>query len=360
MLAVSASRPGVVELSVLVSGTGEEIAAIAYPQLVGDVCEGDAVLLNAVALELRLGTGGADIVVAVLREGDVPARSSGRVVKMRYSPHQVNVDAAEDVGSDHREVMERADSLRGSPVVWTPLHSMVACAVAGARVTGAERVVYVMTDGAALPAGLSRSAHRLRATGLLDAVITTGQAFGGDLETVNVFSGLLAARHVAGADVIVVGDGPGNTGTATTWGASDIESALSLHAAAVLEGRPVAALRISFADPRERHRGVSHHVLTALGRVVTSPVDVAVPVVEDQQRRAQVWNALDGAGLPERHQLVEVNGRPALDLLDEGGIEVRSMGRTPADDPEFFLAAGAAGILAGRMAARSKRWRASR
>src|SRR5437764_9865617 len=268
--AVTASRPGAVELSVRLSSS-EEIAAIAYPQLVGDVAPGDDVLLNAVGLELELGTGGADVVVAVVRDQVLPASSGGRIVELRYSPHQVNVDAVEEVGGEHRAVMEHVDSLDGTPVVWTPLHSMVAPVAAGAHAAGAERVVYVMTDGAALPAGLSRLGHRLREAGLLDAVITTGQAFGGDLEAVSVFSGLLAARHVVAADIIVVGDGPGNTGTGTTWGASDIESALSLHAAAVLGGRPVAPLRISFTDRRERHQGISHHTLTALGRVVTTP-----------------------------------------------------------------------------------------
>jgi hypothetical protein len=33
------------------------------------------------------------------------------------------------------------------------------------------------------------------------------------------------------------------------------------------------------------------------------------------------------------------------------------MGRTPAQDPAFFLSAGAAGVLAGRMAAGSRRYR---
>ena len=34
------------------------------------------------------------------------------------------------------------------------------------------------------------------------------------------------------------------------------------------------------------------------------------------------------------------------------------MGRTAVDDPVFFLAAGAAGVLAARMAAGSRAWRA--
>jgi hypothetical protein len=217
-----------------------------------------------------------------------------------------------------------------------------------------------MTDGAALPAALSRLVGELRAAGLLDSVITAGQAFGGDLEAVNTFTGLLAAKVAAGADVVVVGDGPGNTGTDTLWGSTDIESAMSLNAAAILEGRPVAALRISFADPRERHRVVSHHVLTALARVTLAPVHVAVPVVADEGRRAAVWASLREARLEERHQLVEVTGEPALDLLEDRGITPESMGRTRSQDPEFFLAAGAAGVLAGRMAVAGEGWKRDR
>jgi hypothetical protein len=132
---------------------------------------------------------------------------------------------------------------------------------------------------------------------------------------------------------------------------------MSLNAAAILGGRPVAALRVSFADTRDRHRGVSHHSLTALSRVAMASVHVAVPAMEDADHRQAVWAALRQAKLDERHQLVEVNGRPALDLLTEHGIEPVSMGRGVAEDPEFFLAAGSAGVLAGRMAAGDRAWR---
>jgi hypothetical protein len=171
-----------------------------------------------------------------------------------------------------------------------------------------------------------------------------------------VFSGLLAARE-AGADVIVAGDGPGSAGTATEWGASSLDSAMSLNAAGILGGRPVAALRISFADPRDRHRGVSHHSLTSLTRVALVETHVAVPVIEDEELRLLVWEALRAAKVDLRHQLVEVTGQPALDLLSDRGIEPSSMGRGVSDDPEFFLAAGAAGVLAGRMAVHDHAWR---
>ena len=129
-----------------------------------------------------------------------------------------------------------------------------------------------------------------------------------------------------------------------------------MNAAALLGGRPVAALRISFADDRPRHHGVSHHSLTILGQVCTAEVTVAVPVLEGAERSA-VWDALRTARLEERHQLVEADGRPALAELERAGVRGESMGRTPADDPAFFLAAGAAGVLAGRMAATTRTWR---
>src|SRR5438105_6716152 len=214
---LSEERPGAVELTVRIDDEpGPAPArAIAYPSLCGEVRLGDRVLLNTTAVALGLGSGGAHVVVAV--EGRDPSglpEDDARIMKLRYTPLQTSVRAVEESGGDHREAYERAEAegLRGAPVVWLPLHSLLAPAAAGAVAAGAERVVYVMTDGAALPAGLSRLAARLRSAGLIGAVVSSGQAFGGDLESVNVFSGLLAARH-AGADVVVVGDGPGNTGT---------------------------------------------------------------------------------------------------------------------------------------------------
>ena len=356
VLEVIEERPGSILLSVEVEGEEGPAHAVAYPGLSGTVGPGDRVLLNTTAVWLGLGTGGVHFVVAVEGTGAMEAEGTGRTMKLRYTPLQVRVVAAEEEGSPYRGVLEEAAGLDGTPVAWVPLHSMIGPAVAGAVAAGASRVAYVMTDGASLPAAFSRLAADLRASGLLDSVVTCGQAFGGDLEAVNLFTGLLAARLAARADVIVVGDGPGNTGTNSAWGASDIESAMSLNAAAILEGRPVAALRVSFADTRERHRGVSHHSITALSRVTLRPVHVAVPALDDEGRRTTIWDSLREAGLDEKHQLVEVTGKPALDLLAERGIHPESMGRSVADDPAFFLAAGAAGVLAGRMAAGDRAW----
>jgi hypothetical protein len=233
---------------------------------------------------------------------------------------------------------------------------MIAPIAAGAKAAGARSVAYVMTDGAALPGTLSNLVPELRSAGLLDAFLTAGQAFGGELEAVTIWTGLLAAVRVAGADVVVVADGPGNLGTETTWGVSALSNGHALNAADTLGGRPVAALRVSFADERERHRGVSHHSLTILRDVCTAETDVAVPAL-DGAERDRVWDDLRAERIEERHRLVEVDGAPALAELERAGVAAASMGRTPADDPVFFLAAGAAGVLAARMAAQGRRWR---
>ena len=126
-----------------------------------------------------------------------------------------------------------------------------------------------------------------------------------------LWTGLLAAVEVREADVVVVADGPGNLGTDTTWGVSALGSGEALNAVEALGGRPVAALRISFADRRERHRGVSHHSLTILERVCTVRANVVVPALDGAERDL-VWDALRGRRLEERHQLVEADGEAAL------------------------------------------------
>lgn len=351
------ARPGAHEIEVLVDGDSETSAAIAFPELVGPITAGDRVVLNTTAVALGLGTGGRHVVIAVEGEADPPMDDEpipGRVTKVRYTPSQTVVSSVEET---HGDVLDSSQGLKGMPVVCAPLHSMVAAIAAGAKAAGARRVAYVMTDGAALPGSLSRLVFDLRSSGLIDLWITCGQAFGGELEAVTLWTGLLAAKELVGADVAVVADGPGNLGTGTTWGVTALRSGEALNAAYVLGGRPIAALRISFADERERHRGLSHHSSTILRDVCRVPADVPVPALADEAERDRVWSALRDAKLEERHQLVEVDGRPALEEMVRRGLEVTSMGRTVDQDAGFWLGAGAAGVLAGRLAAENARWR---
>jgi len=339
---VRSEWPGALELDVSVAGA--ELAALAYPALVGRPAPGDRVLLNVGALERELGTGGYALVVALpdrLPPDAVTGREAGHLVKARYTPSQAMVLGVDEQDSPAHELLRDADSLAGMPVVVADLHSALPAVVAGVLADRpGTRVAYVGTDGGALPLWFSRTVAALRAARLLAGCVTVGQAFGGDLEAVTVHSGLLAARLCLDADVAVVTQGPGNLGTGTRWGFSGVAAGEAVNAAGVLGGRPVACLRISTADARTRHRGVSHHSLTAYGRVALVPADVAVPDLPEPLG-AEIRRA--AAPLGERHRLVRVPLDGLTDALQSVPVPLSTMGRSLPQDPAYFLAAAAAG-----------------
>ncbi len=337
--------PGAVELDVTAGGV--TMPALAYPALTGRPQVGDRVLLNATALELGLGTGGYALVVAVPERLPADPAGPGHLVKARYTPLQVTVLGADEQGSPHHEALRDADDLGGMPVVVADLHSAVPAVLAALRADSpGVRAAYVMLDGGALPAWFSRTIASLREAGWLAGTVTAGQAFGGDLETVTVHTGLLAARHVLGAQVTVVAQGPGNLGSGTRWGFSGVACGEAVNAAAALRGRPVASLRISEADPRPRHRGISHHSLTSYGRVALARADVAVPELPGEFGKQVTAQA---APLGERHQLVSVPVDGLMEPLAGCPVRLSTMGRGLAEDGAYFLAAAAAGRHAARL-----------
>jgi Protein of unknown function (DUF3866) len=353
--------PGAVELDVSVDGAPAPVRALAYPALTGYPKTGDRVLINTTALDLGLGTGGYALVVAVPDRLPPDPVLPGHLVKARYSPLQACVLGADEQGSPHHDVLRDADDIGGMPVVVADLHSALPAVLAGVfspaersgldwpPSAGLPRVVYVMQDGGALPAWFSRTCATLREAGWLAATVTTGQSFGGDLETVTVHTGLLAARHVLGADIAVVAQGPGNLGTGTRWGFSGVAAGEAVNAAAALGGRPVAALRVSDADPRERHRGVSHHSLTAYGRVALARADVVVPALGGEFGGLGERVAAEAARLGGRHEIVTVPVDGLEAALRACPARLSTMGRGLDEDLAYFLTAAAAGRHAGRL-----------
>jgi hypothetical protein len=338
--------PGAVELDVRLAA-GEIVRALAYPQLSGRPEPGDRVLLNTAALALGLGTGGYAFVVAIPDRLPPDAGLPGHLVKARYTPLQAVVAGADEQGSPHHAALRDADDLAGMPVVVADLHSALPAVLAALRADRpGTRAAYVMLDGGALPGWFSLTCAGLREAGWLAGTVTTGQAFGGDLEAVTVHSGLLAARHALAAEVAVVAQGPGNLGTGTRWGFSGVACGEAVNAAAALGGRPVASLRVSGADPRQRHRGVSHHSLTSYGRVALTRADVVVPALPDGLG-GQV--AAQAEPLAARHNLVRVEVDGLLAALRECPVKLSTMGRGLDEDPAAFLAAAAAGRHAARM-----------
>jgi len=348
---VEAERAGLQRLRVEVDGS--DAAALNYTALAGICRVGDRVLLNTTAVDLELGTGGSHLVVARLGDGamvegvSLDDPSGGHVMKLRYTPLQRDVLAVESQESPHHDLLAQADDVHGMPVVCCGLHSQLPLVAAAIKaVSPSARIAWCMTDEAALPLALSELVPACAAAGLVDLTVTCGQAFGGDLESVTLHSGLIAARLVGAADVAIVGIGPGVVGTGTVLGHGGIAQGEAINAVAAVGGRPVTALRVSFADARERHCGVSHHTLVALSRIALAPSAVAVPRLPATQLAA-VEAGLAGAGVWERH--IRVDAGDGYALPDTRGVACRSMGRTPDDDPAFFAAAAAAGTVAAGM-----------
>jgi hypothetical protein len=319
--------------------------AYVLTQLTGPVAAGDRVVVNTTAVELGLGTGGWHVVHWNLAREEWREAGPGHVLKARYTSLQADVGSTEE----HEPVLAEAADIGRMPVVAAGLHSQVPAVAAAFKDAAPEaRLAYVMTDGAGLPLALSDLVAALTDRGLIDVTVTCGQAFGGDYEAVSVHSALAIARHVAGADAVVVAMGPGVAGTGTRLGFSAIEVAPILDAAAALGGRPIACLRASFADPRPRHQGLSHHSATALGLACRSRVTIPLPLVggpEEDRLRADIT----GAGLDERHDVVTLKPPDVLGLFDQHGLTVTSMGRPAAADPVFFACAAAAGVVASEL-----------
>jgi hypothetical protein len=284
------------------------VPCVAYPPLTGPVALGDEVLVNVQARELELGSGGFDVLHANLTRGlDLEPEPGAHVVKLPYTPLQAAVRHGEEDGP-------LAETLDGMPVVCCSVHSQLAPVCAG---LAGRQVAYLQLEGGALPVALSDTVRLLRARGLLGASVGVGACFGGDVDCVNVWSALAWAK-AQGYDAAVCSVGPGIVGTGTRLGHGGLAATVAANAAVSLGGRAVIAVRVSEADPRERHRGLSHHAQAVLDLSLVE-VSVAAP--------------LEAAGWREACE----------------SLPLSHMGRGPDEDGAFFAAAFAAGRLAQGM-----------
>lgn len=303
--------------------------------LIGSVSVGDSVVVNTTAVDLGLGTGGWDVVHWNLSRSALDLPGPGHVLKLRYTSLQTDTGVAEEVAG-----YSAPASLGGRPVVVCTVHSQLAAVAAGfASKAAGRRLVYVMTDSAALPLALSDLVAALVGNGLLHSTVSAGQAFGGAFEAVNPRSALDVAVAVAGADAVVMGPGPGSVGTGTARGHGAVEGAGLVDLSVRAGGSAILALRWSDADARPRHRGLSHHSATVL-EAASERAAVGVPLGEPHPAIGAV------------HDVVEVDVPDVVQLFAGLGLEVTSMGRTPAEDPRFHAYGAAAGVLAASVASR--------
>ena len=298
----------------------DDVPCVAYPRLTGPVALGDDVVVNVQARDLQLGSGGFDVLYANLTRGlGLAVEDGAHVMKLPYTPLQHAVRHVE-------EDEPQASGLAGMPVVCCSLHSQVAPVCAG--LGGSARVAYVQLPGGALPVSLSDSVRTLQARGLLGASVAVGSCIDADTASVSVASALAWAAE-SGYGAAVCSIGPGIVGTGSALGHGGLAAADAANAASALAGRAVVALRASSADPRDRHRGISHHSEAVL-RLCLGEVVAAWPRGEP----APAWL--------EHREDVDVSG-----WEDEcQALPLEHMGRTPADDPLFFATAFAAGRVA--------------
>ncbi|HEY5532266.1 MAG TPA: DUF3866 family protein [Candidatus Anoxymicrobiaceae bacterium] len=322
--------------------------AISFEQLSGTVSEGDRVIANTTAVELGLGSGGYHFILWNMERSRLDTCSSGHIMKLRYTPLQFNVEAIEESLAD-LEPGDLPTVLEGMPVVAGSLHSqLLPVAIAYKHARPGRRLVYVMTDGGALPAAFSKSVWYARQRGYIDAVITCGNAFGGDLEAVTAHGALVAARKVSGADAVVALMGPGIAGTGSPVGFSGVEQAVVLNAASSMGGAPVAVARITFKDKRSRHFGISHHTIAALQLSGSARVTVAIPAL-DGDKGETISRQIDESGMAGSHEIRIIDAEGVLELLEACDFEITVMGRGVRQEPEYFMAAGAAGLIAAEI-----------
>jgi hypothetical protein len=331
----------VAKLSVELDGESGARDAIAYPALTGPVETGDEVVVNVEARDLGLGSGGFDIVHVNLTRGlSGEGAKDAHVMKLNYTPVQHAVDAIE-------EGMDDLDEGNTLPVAVLALHGQLApAAFAASHITPGVRVGYLQTAGGALPGQLSDVVHELLRRELICDHITVAPCYGGQHEAITVEGAIQAGAERLGWTGALIGPGPGILGTASALGHGGLEALHNAHSALSMGCRVILAPRTSSGDPRDRHRGLSHHTVAVLERLI-APVEVPRASGLTMSAREQLELA---AGRNPRHSQVDVGVDELLDRYRESALPGRTMGRSLDEDGDFFRAALAAGaLLASRM-----------
>lgn len=315
---------GIEHVSVEVDGA--ERPAFADVAMVGSSQVGDDVVVNTEAVDLDLGSGGSDVIVANLTRGLAgEADTSRHVMKLNYTPLQTGVDPVEP---------EKLGERVGKPAGIFQLHGQLAPAVwAATREREGVKVGYVQTGGGALPGAFSSTVADLRQRGLLHDHLTAAPAYGGDGEAMSTIGALHAGLTERGWDCAIVGPGPGIIGSGTALGHGGMIALDSAHAALALGCPTVLVARASSGDPRERHQGISHHTRSVL-RLLLAPVTVGLGP------QAPLPPELEG------HRWVRAE--PDLQAYAESGLPRRTMGRDMFEDELFFEQALAGGIALAR------------
>jgi hypothetical protein len=353
-------------LHVYLFQSAQEIKAIHYVYEKNYCQVGQTVQVNTSAIDLELGTGGFGFVMAlmVVNQDQVQAQAlqperyyyPGHIMKLRYTPHQTPVLAVESPESEYHSLFQSHFSLNGKKVLLSELHSTLPIMASLIHGWNPERkIAYIMDDQAALHIAFSDHVRYLKKK-LNLVTITYGQALGGDIETVNLYTALEAAVKVVEADDIIISQGPGVAGTGTQRGFSGMQIVNWVHAIHTCGGESIVIPRIQFGDRRPRHRGLSHHTLEPLRNHTLVSAHLPFPVLRNHAEELS-GEALDAeildstlqqqfSLLAEKHWVSPVSVQQFHQELEDAfqwyGRPIRTMGRSYVEERCFFYAVGAA------------------
>ena len=323
--------------------------AINYINITGEIKIEDNVVLNTTAVQLSLGTGGYQFVIYNHSNPSMDLKGEGHIMKLRYTPYQVKCLTAEEEMSPYHHLFKKFKSLDGYPFIVASLHSMVAPITAMIKYLNKDiQINYIMTDGGALPIAFSKTVTELKDKGIIDKTITIGHAFGGDLETTNIYTGLIAAKEILQGDITIISMGPGIVGTGTKYGFTGIEQANNINAVNNLGGRALVVPRISFKDKRDRHRGISHHTLTILSEITNTPSTVILPTL-DKEKDSYIRKQIEYLNIQGKHKIIFEEGKDILRALEFFNINTTTMGRSVNEDLEYFITLGSVGNYAAKL-----------
>ncbi|MDP5273638.1 DUF3866 family protein [Chengkuizengella axinellae] len=334
---------------------GATMKAVHYTDVQPLVRVGSKVLINTTAVDLQLGSGGYHFVYMIIddtlnekKDGGSKPNHIGHIMKLRYTPQQRSVLTCEEPNSPTHTLFLEDKSLEETPVLIGELHSMLPILCSWlhykqnqGKTTKHVKICYVMSEGGALPISFSEHVACLKDTGWIDGTVTYGHTYGGDIEAVNKFTALIAAKHILKADIIIVLMGPGIVGTGTKLGHTGIEIGEIANAVSILQGIPIIVPRISFMDHRERHRGISHHLLTTLSTIALKQSQLYLPYNLPQEYTNHIEKQITEFGVQKLHVITWYNHLKFDDIeksLNLYPFPIKTMGRGLYDDPAFFLA----------------------
>lgn len=322
--------------------------AVNYIDETGPCSANDMVVINTIGNRLRLGTGGYNFVYLNLSgkfEEERPLdRKDGHIIKMKYSPGQIRVKTVEE-NMENKNIFEINSRIPQKPVVYAILHSMISPLVKTIKYLNPNAIIScVYTYGGAMNANNSFTLKKLRSAGLVNSVITTGECYGGDYESINIMSGILFGINGLNSDIIIVCCGPGVAGSSTYYGFSTFDFIGAIYMAKLSGLLPVIIPRTSMTDSRERHQGVSMQSIAIL-QALDFPVHV--PVYKDNEDKKgfdHIYEQLCKYGIIDKHIVKFIDDAAVKETVGYTAEDTRVMGRSYAEDPCFFYNCSSAGV----------------